>query len=226
MLLVESGLSALSYSVLARLLNELRPFMTMQFRRIIRASAFAAPLSIMLAALLAGCASKNPLMEEPVASTRAAPPASAPAAPRQAEAKPAEATADARGVTTTAPTGLRKFLGIFSPYRIDVQQGNFVSREMVAQLREGMAQKDGVTRDQVRFVLGTPLLTDIFHADRWDYLFRLQKGNGEVISSRVAVFFQNNRLVRIDGDQLPTEEEYLALIAGAAPGAKAAETGK
>lgn len=203
----------------------------MQFRRIFRASAFAAPLCIALAAFLAGCASKNPLMEEPVASTRAAPPASAPAATQQAEAKPARtkpagATADAQGVTTTAPTGLRKFLGIFSPYRIDVQQGNFVSREMVAQLREGMAQKDGVTRDQVRFVLGTPLLTDIFHADRWDYLFRLRKGNGEVISSRVAVFFQNNRLVRIDGDQLPTEEEYLALIAGAAPGAKAAETGK
>lgn len=205
--------------------------MTMQFRRIFRASAFAAPLCIALAAFLAGCASKNPLMEEPVASTRATPPASAPAATQQAEAKPARtkpagATADAQGVTTTAPTGLRKFLGIFSPYRIDVQQGNFVSREMVAQLREGMAQKDGVTRDQVRFVLGTPLLTDIFHADRWDYLFRLRKGNGEVISSRVAVFFQNNRLVRIDGDQLPTEEEYLALIAGAAPGAKAAETGK
>lgn len=202
--------------------------MTMQFRRILHVPAFAAPLCIALAAFLAGCASKNPLMEEPVASTRAAPPASAPApaATQQAEAKPAAATADTRGVTTTAPTGLRKFLGIFSPYRIDIQQGNFVSREMVAQLREGMAQKDGVTRDQVRFVLGTPLLTDIFHADRWDYLFRLRKGNGEVISSRVAVFFQNNRLVRIDGDQLPTEEEYLALIAGAAPGAKAAETSK
>jgi outer membrane protein assembly factor BamE len=200
----------------------------MQFRRVFHASAFAAPLCIALTAFLAGCASKNPLMEEPVASTRAAPPASAPATTQQAEAKPAEATADAQaqGVTTTAPTGLRKFLGIFSPYRIDVQQGNFVSREMVAQLREGMAQKDGVTRDQVKFVLGTPLLTDIFHADRWDYLFRLKKGNGEVISSRVAVFFQNNRLVRIDGDQLPTEEEYLALIAGAAPGAKAAEPSK
>jgi len=221
----------------------------MQFRRILRTPAFAAPLCIVFAAFLAGCASKNPLMDdEPVASTRAAPPASAPAAPQQAAAvtvhapsddrasapaapqqaaaKPKEATAAAEGVTTTAPTGLRKFLGIFSPYRIDVQQGNFVSREMVAQLREGMTQKDGVTRDQVRFVLGTPLLTDIFHADRWDYLFRLKKGNGEVISSRVAVFFQNNRLVRIDGDQLPTEEEYLALIAGAAPGAKAAETSK
>jgi outer membrane protein assembly factor BamE len=198
----------------------------MQFRRTFRASAFAVPLCVALAAFLAGCASKNPLMEEPVASTRAAPPATAPAATQQAEAKPVETTATAQGVTTVAPTGLRKFLGIFSPYRIDIQQGNFVSREMVAQLREGMAQKDGVTRDQVRFVLGTPLLTDIFHADRWDYVFRLKKSSGEVISSHVSVFFQNNRLTRIEGGQLPTEEEYLALIAGAAPGAKAAENSK
>ena len=200
--------------------------MTMQFRRTFRASAFAVPLCVALATFLAGCASKNPLMEEPVASTRAAPPATAPVATQQAEAKPAETTATAQGVTTIAPTGLRKFLGIFSPYRIDIQQGNFVSREMVAQLREGMAQKDGVTRDQVRFVLGTPLLTDIFHADRWDYVFRLKKSSGEVISSHVSVFFQNNRLTRIEGGQLPTEEEYLALIAGAAPGAKAAENSK
>lgn len=198
----------------------------MQFRRTFRASAFAVPLCVALATFLAGCASKNPLMEEPVASTRAAPPATAPVATQQAEAKPAETTATAQGVTTIAPTGLRKFLGIFSPYRIDIQQGNFVSREMVAQLREGMAQKDGVTRDQVRFVLGTPLLTDIFHADRWDYVFRLKKSSGEVISSHVSVFFQNNRLTRIEGGQLPTEEEYLALIAGAAPGAKAAENSK
>jgi outer membrane protein assembly factor BamE len=205
--------------------------MTMQFRRTFRTSAYAAPLCVALAAFLAGCASKNPLMEEPVASTHAAPPATAPTATKQAEAapadtKPAEATATAAGVTTAAPTGLRKFLGIFSPYRVDIQQGNFVSREMVAQLREGMAQKDGVTRDQVRFVLGTPLLTDIFHADRWDYVFRLKKSSGEVISSRVTVFFENNRLTRIDGGQLPTEEEYLALIAGAAPGAKPAANSK
>lgn len=171
-------------------------------------------------------------MEEPAASTGSAKPAAT--RKQQAAAKPAEATEPAaaaaptaaESVTTTAPTGLRKVLGIFSPYRIDIQQGNFVSREMVAQLKEGMQRKEGVTRDQVRFVLGTPLLTDIFHADRWDYLFRLQKGSGEVISSRVTVFFKNNRLVRIEGGLLPTEQEYLALIAGTTPGATAAETDK
>lgn len=90
---------------------------------------------------------------------------------------------------------------------------------MVAQLNEGMQRPEGVTREQVRFVLGTPLLTDIFHADRWDYVFRLQKRSGEVISSRVTVFFKDNRLARIDSGELPTEQEYLAFIAGDAPAA-------
>lgn len=99
--------------------------------------------------------------------------------------------------------------GFLKPYRVDVQQGNFVSREMVAQLRPGM------TRDQVRFVLGTPLLTDIFHADRWDYDFRLTKGNGEWMSSHVSVFFKGDRLDHYEGgNDLPTEQEYLSLITG------------
>lgn len=87
---------------------------------------------------------------------------------------------------------------------------------MVAQLKEGMQRSEGVTREQVRFVLGTPLLTDVFHADRWDYVFRMKKSTGEVIASRVTVFFKDNRLVNIDGDTLPTEQEYLAFIAGSA----------
>lgn len=143
---------------------------------------------------LAGCASKNPLMDEP------------------------PATVAESGVSKSGPTGLSRFLGIFSPYRIDIQQGNFVSSEMVAQLKEGMRRKESISRDQVRFVLGTPLLTDIFHANRWDYVFRLKKGSGEVLSSRVTAYFEGDRLVNIDSDALPTEEEYLALIAGSAPG--------
>lgn len=81
------------------------------------------------------------------------------------------------------------------PYRIDVRQGNLVTQEMVAQL------KPGLTKDQVRFVLGTPMLTDIFHADRWDYVYRLQNGgSGEVQQRRLAVFFENGRLLRLGGD--------------------------
>lgn len=214
--------------------------MRMPFRRTRPAPAAVVTLCIALVTVLAGCASKNPLMEEPAPSASAgengtgAAPAQQAAhqLPQQAAAKPAEIPADAplptaaENVTITAPTGLRKVLGIFSPYRIDIQQGNFVSREMVEQLKENMQRKEGVTRDQVRFVMGTPLLTDIFHADRWDYVFHLKKSNGGTISSRVTVFFDKNRLTRIDGGLLPTEKEYLALIAGAAPGANKPEAGK
>lgn len=185
-----------------------------------RTPALAGALCFVLATCLAGCASRNPLIDEPVAPAASAKPAEP--AVQKAEAKPAEATTGAStpasGVTTTGPTGIQRFLGILSPYRIDIQQGNFVSREMVAQLKEGMQRPEGMTREQVRFVLGTPLLTDIFHADRWDYVFRLKKRSGEVIASHVTVFFKNNRLVNIDGGVLPTEQEYLAYIADSAPG--------
>ena len=89
------------------------------------------------------------------------------------------------------------------PYRVDVRQGNWVTQEMVAQL------KTGQTKDQVRFILGTPLLTDIFHADRWDYVYRLQPGRGEVEQRRVTVFFSEGKLARITGD-------VVAAAAGAA----------
>ena len=81
-----------------------------------------------------------------------------------------------------------------SPYRIDVRQGNMVSQEMVAQL------KPGLSRDQVRFILGTPLVTDMFHADRWDYVYRLQPGHGDVQQRVLTVFFRDNVLVRVAGD--------------------------
>ncbi|MBP0600339.1 outer membrane protein assembly factor BamE [Herbaspirillum sp. LeCh32-8] len=109
--------------------------------------------------------------------------------------------------------------GFLKPYRIDIQQGNFVSKEMVAQLRPGLS------RDQVRFVLGTPLLNDMFHVNRWDYDFRLAKGNGEIITSRVSVFFKDDLLDHIEGgENLPTESEYLTLITDAKTGSKAALT--
>jgi outer membrane protein assembly factor BamE len=94
-------------------------------------------------------------------------------------------------------SGISKALDIspyLHPYRIDVRQGNLVTQDMVAQLRPGL------TKDQVRYVLGTPMLTDIFHADRWDYVYRLQNGDGEVQQRRLAVFFENGKLVRLGGD--------------------------
>jgi outer membrane protein assembly factor BamE len=184
------------------------------------ASPRAATLTLCLAALsagLVGCASKNPLMDEAPAVARTQP-ATAPAAEKPASATAAasstEESASANSGVHTIKT--RRFLGIFSPYRVDVQQGNFVSKEMLAQLKEGM------TPEQVQFALGTPLLHDIFHANRWDYLFRLQKRNGEVTTSRVTVFFENKRMVRYEGGNLPSEEAYLAQIAGKPPKAAAA----
>lgn len=81
-----------------------------------------------------------------------------------------------------------------SPYRVDVRQGNFVSQDMVERLKPGMS------RDQVRFVLGTPLVTDIFHADRWDYVYRFQPGRGAVQERRLVVYFADGKLARVGGD--------------------------
>ena len=120
------------------------------------------------------------------------------------------------GAQTSTVTPLQKFLWVFSPYRPDIQQGNFVSQEMLSQLKVGQ------TRDQVKFILGTPLLTDVFHADRWDYPFYLARGNGELTSARVTVFFKDNVVTKFDGGNLPTEKEYIARIAGAPKKAEAA----
>ena len=86
-----------------------------------------------------------------------------------------------------------------NPFKIDVRQGNFVSQDMVAQL------KPGQTKDQVRFILGTPLIVDAFHADRWDYVYRFQPGRGELEQRRLIVYFQDNRLVRVAGDVIAGE---------------------
>ena len=86
-----------------------------------------------------------------------------------------------------------------SPYRIDVRQGNMVTQEMIAQVKPGM------TKDQVRFLLGTPLITDVFHADRWDYVYRFQPGRGDPQQRVVTVFFQDGKLARVAGDVVPGE---------------------
>jgi len=84
------------------------------------------------------------------------------------------------------------------PYRIEIQQGNFISQEMVSKLKLGMS------KDQVRYLLGTPLITDSFHAERWDYVFRRQKVNSTELEHRkLAVFFEDGRLKRIEGDVTP-----------------------
>ena len=81
-----------------------------------------------------------------------------------------------------------------APHKIDVQQGNYVDQEMMSKLQLDM------TRSQVLFVLGTPLVTDAFHPDRWDYVYLTGKA-GDVDRKRgITVVFSENRLVRIEGD--------------------------
>jgi len=90
-------------------------------------------------------------------------------------------------------------LTALSVYRMEVQQGNYISQEAVAQLRLGM------TKEQVRFVLGTPLVADIFHENRWDYVYRRQRENSrQVEERRVSVFFDGDKLVRLEGDVMPS----------------------
>jgi outer membrane protein assembly factor BamE len=99
---------------------------------------------------------------------------------------------------------------MLSPYRVDVRQGNYVDQEMVVKLRPGM------TRDQVRFVLGTPLVADMFHVDRWDYVYRFQPGKGEVQLRRLVVFFVDDKLARVGGDVVAETAKSAAAAAAAA----------
>lgn len=90
-------------------------------------------------------------------------------------------------------------------YKIDVQQGNVITQEMVNKLEPGM------THNQVRFIMGSPMVIDTFHQERWDYLYRLQPGYGEVESEHVSLFFEGDSLDRITGtlkpDKTTTDED-------------------
>lgn len=95
---------------------------------------------------------------------------------------------------------------IVTPYRIDIIQGNFVSREQAAALNPGMP------KTQVRDVLGTPLLMSVFHADRWDYVFSFRRPSQPVQQRRLTVFFKGDVLDRVEADDLPSEAEFVASL--------------
>lgn len=100
-----------------------------------------------------------------------------------------------------------RMAGIVTPYKIDIVQGNAVSREQREALKEGMS------RLEVRDILGTPLLASVFHADRWDYVFTLRRQGFEPQSRRLTVFFKADRLERVQADALPSEAEFVASMA-------------
>lgn len=96
---------------------------------------------------------------------------------------------------------------IFRPYVPDMVQGNFISSEQYAKLQVGQ------TREQVRQILGTPLLASYFHANRWDYVFEFKRAGQRVGKERhVTVFFEGDKVVKFEGDALPTEVELVAEI--------------
>lgn len=96
--------------------------------------------------------------------------------------------------------------GFITPYRAEVVQGNVVTQDMAAALRPGL------TRDQVRAVLGSPLLADAFHADRWDYVFTIRRQGTTPQQRRVSVFFAGDKLLRYEADVLPSERDFVASI--------------
>ena len=121
------------------------------------------------------------------------------------------------GVTTLALLGISgcqstlqnsdSFLGVVTPYRIEIVQGNAITSE------QAQALKPGMNRAQVRDVMGTPLLADVFHGDRWDYVFTIRRPGMEPQSRRVVVLFTGDQFKSVDtGGTLPSEREFVASI--------------
>ncbi|NRF66246.1 outer membrane protein assembly factor BamE [Aquincola sp. S2] len=112
----------------------------------------------------------------------------------------------ALGACSSLQSSDSNFLGVITPYRIDIVQGNVVTQEQVAQIKPGM------TRDQVRDILGSPMLTDIFHADRWDYVFTIKRPGTEPQRRSVIATFEGNALKKLDAPALPSERDFVASI--------------
>lgn len=93
-----------------------------------------------------------------------------------------------------------------TPYRIEIVQGNVVTKEMIAQIQPGLG------RTQVREILGSPLLTDIFHKDRWDYVFSIRRRGTEYQERRVTIFFKDDKVDHFEASDLPSEREFVASI--------------
>ncbi|MFN0182854.1 MAG: outer membrane protein assembly factor BamE [Aquabacterium sp.] len=103
------------------------------------------------------------------------------------------------------------FLGLVTPYRIDVVQGNVVTQEMAQRVRPGM------TRAQVRDVLGTPMVADLFHVDRWDYVFTFKRPRQAEQRRSVVAHFDGNVLTRLEAPALPAERDFVAAISSVRP---------
>jgi len=100
----------------------------------------------------------------------------------------------------------RKFADSITPYKVEVVQGNVITKEQVDALQKGMS------RQQVRDLLGTPLLTSVFHSNRWDYVFTIKRKGVPEQERRFTVFFDDTGLERYEGDEMPSEQEFVASV--------------
>jgi len=100
----------------------------------------------------------------------------------------------------------RNAMSAITPYKVEVVQGNFVSREQVEALQPGMS------RQHVREILGTPLVTSVFHADRWEYVFTIKRKGVQEQVRKLTVFFDGEQFVRAEGDEMPSEAEFVATL--------------
>jgi outer membrane protein assembly factor BamE len=110
------------------------------------------------------------------------------------------------GACSSVGNGARGFLTAITPYKVEVVQGNFVSKEQVEALKVGMS------RQQVRDILGTSLLTDVFHKDRWDYVFTIRRQGVEAQKRHLTLYFNGETLARFEGDPMPSEAEFVAKV--------------
>ncbi|MDJ0806548.1 MAG: outer membrane protein assembly factor BamE [Gammaproteobacteria bacterium] len=101
------------------------------------------------------------------------------------------------GLALAGCSGWKDFTIVHTP---EIQQGNIVTPEMVAELKPGMSKR------QVRFLLGTPLLVDIFHQERWDYLFTMKKRNESLEIKQFSLFFEDDTLISFQGDIEPAKD--------------------
>ena len=104
------------------------------------------------------------------------------------------------------PASLKGFIAFIAPYKPDVIQGNVVTTEQISQVKPGM------TKVQVREILGSPLITDPFHADRWDYVFTLRRQGFDDQRRSFVVLFEKDQVLKIDAPVLPSENEFVAAI--------------
>ena len=107
----------------------------------------------------------------------------------------------APGCLLTGLIGCGSNFGFPGVYRINVEQGNVVTEEMVEQLRPGL------NRRQVRYIMGTPLIEDSFHEDRWDYRYMLRNGNEMLSETQLTLWFEGDELVRVEGPDAPNWDE-------------------